>query len=99
MSDATQVVDRPDSGRYEILSDGEVAGYVTYDARADHIVLRHVEIDPAFEGRGMAFSLAKGVFDDLRAQGRKADPQCPYMARWIGKHPEYADVVVASGAA
>ena len=95
MTEDIEVVDRPDSTRYEILSNGEVAGHVEYHAMDEHIVLTHAETDPAFEGRGIASALAKGVFDDLRARGVKADPQCPFMARWLAKHPEYSDVVVA----
>jgi predicted GNAT family acetyltransferase len=98
MTAATTVVDRADASRYEILSDGEFAGFVDYRHQDDHIVLIHVEIEPAFAGQGMAFTLAQGVFEDLRARGRLVDPQCPFMARWLGKHPEYSDVVVAGGA-
>ncbi len=95
MTAATTVVDRADASRYEILSAGELAGYVEYRHIDDHIVLTHVEILPAFEGRGMGFALAQGVFDDVRTRGALLDPQCPFMARWFAKHPEYSDVVVA----
>ena len=98
MTAVTTVVDRTDTSRYEILSDGEFAGYLDYRSEDDHIVLIHVEIEPAFAGQGMAFTLAQGVFADLRARGRRVDPQCPFMARWVGKHPEYADLVIASAA-
>ncbi len=95
MTATTTVVDRTDASRYEILSDGELAGYLDYRHESDHVVLVYLEMIPAFEGRGLAFALAQGVFADLRARGAMVDPQCPFMARWIAKHPEYADLMVA----
>ena len=98
MTAVTTVVDRTDTSRYEILRDGQFAGYLDYRDENDHIVLIHVEIEPAFAGQGLAFTLAQGVFDDLRVRGLRVDPQCPFMARWVGKHPEYADLVIAGAA-
>jgi predicted GNAT family acetyltransferase len=97
MTVATTVLDRPDDNRYEILSDGEFVGSLEYRHDDDHIVLIHVQIEPAFEGQGMAAALAQGVFADLRTRGVMVDPQCPYMARWVAKHPEYADLITDPG--
>jgi len=30
------------------------------------------------------------------AAGKKVDPVCPYVASWIDKHPDYADVRVTA---
>lgn len=98
MTAATTVVDRTDASRYEVLRDGELAGYVDYRHEDEHVVLVYLEMVPAFEGQGLAFALAQGVFADLRERGHMVDPQCPFMARWIAKHPEYADLVVAGSA-
>ncbi|MGB7979838.1 MAG: GNAT family N-acetyltransferase [Candidatus Nanopelagicales bacterium] len=94
MANETQVVQRPETDRYEILTDGQVAGFVTYHEADDVVVLDHTEVQPAFEGEGLAGDLARGTFEDLRARGVRVQPLCSYMASWVGKHPEYADLVV-----
>ena len=37
--------------------------------------------------------LAKGVFEQIRASGRKVVPRCSFMAGWVSRHPEYDDIV------
>jgi predicted GNAT family acetyltransferase len=37
--------------------------------------------------------LVRHALDDLRAQGRRVDPACPFVAHYIRQNPEYADLV------
>ena len=46
-----------------------------------------------FSGQGIGSRLARAVFDDARANGIKLVLQCPFMAAWYARHPDYADVV------
>jgi predicted GNAT family acetyltransferase len=48
---------------------------------------------PEFEGQGVAAELAKFVLGDIRRRGMRVVPRCPYVAQYIRKHPEYADLV------
>ncbi|HHV22467.1 MAG TPA: N-acetyltransferase [Propionibacterium sp.] len=92
MSEPT-IEHKPKKKRYEAIVDGEVAGYITYERIADALDLQHTVVEPAFEGRGVGSALARGVFEDLRAQGGlTAIPTCPFVARWLAKHAEYADL-------
>jgi uncharacterized protein len=56
-------------------------------------VLVHTEVDPAFEGHGVGGRLAGYALDDVRRRGVAAVAQCPFVARYVRRHPEYADVV------
>jgi uncharacterized protein len=87
------VVDHPQLSRYEIRVDGEVAGFVRYLRRPDHLDLVHTEIASRFEGRGLARRLVAGVLDDVRANGGRIVASCPYVAAYLRKHPEQADLV------
>ncbi|GAB2975684.1 GNAT family N-acetyltransferase [Nocardioides montaniterrae] len=79
--------------RYEIHVDGELAGFAQYLVPdATHLDFVHTEIDPAYAGQGLAGQLVKVALDDVRAQGKRAIPHCPYVASYIRKHPEYADL-------
>jgi hypothetical protein len=33
------------------------------------------------------------ALEQIRAEGLSVDPQCSYMADFIDKHPEYADLI------
>jgi hypothetical protein len=57
------------------------------------ILLVHTEVPPRFSGQGIGSRLAQGVFDAVRASGRKVVAQCPFMAAYAGRHPEYADLL------
>jgi uncharacterized protein len=92
---SAEVRDNPEESRYEILEDGEVAGFVTYRLGGDRITLVHTEVAPAFEGRGLASALAVQVLADIRERGLGLVPVCPFFSAFIRKHPdEYVELVV-----
>ncbi len=97
MSDApaSAPVVRNDRGasRYEIVVDGAVAGFAAYVIQHGRVVFTHTVIDDAFEGKGLGSILARTALDDVRASGRRIVPQCPFIAGYIDRHPEYADLV------
>jgi predicted GNAT family acetyltransferase len=92
MSEPT-VQDDPGRSRYELRLGDEVVGHVEYQRHGDVVDLVHTEIDDGHEGEGLGSRLAAGVLDDLRRRGLHAQPSCPFIADWIAKHPDYADLV------
>ncbi|MER5640586.1 GNAT family N-acetyltransferase [Kitasatospora sp. NPDC002227] len=90
------VVDNADKSRFEIREDGELAGFAEYHRSGEEIAFIHTEIDPKFEGRGLAGKLARAALDTAREQGLAVLPYCPFVRGWIGKHPEYVELVPAS---
>jgi predicted GNAT family acetyltransferase len=81
------------AARYEILVDGQVAGFVTYRDVAGSRALLHTEVDPAFEGRGLASRLIQYALDDVRHRGLGLLPHCPFVRDFVAKRPTYADLV------
>ncbi|MFC9972152.1 GNAT family N-acetyltransferase [Spirillospora sp. NPDC127200] len=90
-----KVTNNADQSRYEIHVDGEPAGFAEYRTRAGAVVFTHTEVEPAYEGKGVGGALARGALDDVRAQGAKAVPLCPFIKGWIDKHPDYQDLVAS----
>lgn len=88
MADVTRNDDR-----YEIEVDNTLAGFVDYHVDGEVVTLPHTEVDKAFGGRGLAGELVRFALDDIREQGRKVNPTCPYVRSWIDKHPGYADLI------
>jgi uncharacterized protein len=91
--DAPQVVDDPEAGRFEVLVDGEVAGFAEYRRTTSAVAFTHTVIDPAFEGRGLGSVLARGALDATRAAGSPVLPFCPFIRRYIQRHPAYLHLV------
>lgn len=77
--------------------DDRLAGFAQYRRHGGRLVFIHTEIDDAFEGQGLGSKLARAALDDARAHGLRVVPQCPFIAEWIRRHPDYADLVDAPG--
>jgi predicted GNAT family acetyltransferase len=90
---ADEVTDNADERRYEIHSDGELAGYLLYGSRPGLLALIHTEIKPEFEGAGLGGTLVRGALDNARDRGMSVLPFCPFVNSWIERHPEYTDLV------
>lgn len=92
-----EVVDVVERSRFEVLVDGTSAGLADYrDAERAGAVVRtffHTEVDPAFEGRGLGGALVRAALDDARARGLRVVPTCPFVAAYIRRHPDDADLV------
>lgn len=93
MSDAVQVTDNPSEGRFEARVEGHLA-VLEYDIDDDgRRLLHHTEVPSELEGRGIGGQLARAAFAWARANGQKVVVTCPFVTRWLERHPEQADVV------
>ena len=90
-----KVVDNPEADRFEVLVDGEVAGFAEYRRMKSSVAFTHTVIDPAFEGRGLGSVLARGALDATREAGSPVLPFCPFIRGYIQRHPTYLDLVPA----
>ena len=91
-----RVADNPGESRFEIFTDdGERAGFAEHERQPGVMALRHTEVDDRFGGQGLGSALARGALDAAREEGLAVLPFCPFIRRWIGNHPEYADLVPA----
>ncbi|MET0789518.1 MAG: GNAT family N-acetyltransferase [Cellulomonas sp.] len=89
-----QVSDAPDKHRFEARSpDGELLGFSVYDTIGPTVVFTHTEVDPKFEGQGIASILVRAALDAVRESGRDVVAFCPYVKAWIARHPDYQDLV------
>ena len=91
----TEVVDRPETDRYELLADGKAAGFVEYKLSPGEIMFIHTEIDEAYEGKGLGSVLVRHVLDDARERGLAVLPLCPFVREWITRNEDYLDLVPA----
>lgn len=89
----TEIVHNVPKQRYEIHVDGKFAGLTEAKPDGDVVVFPHTVIFDEFEGQGLAAVLVAGALDDVRKLGQTVVAECPYVARFIEKHAEYADLL------
>ena len=82
-----------EGSRFEIRVDGETAGFAAYHRRPGVIAFVHTEIDPRFEGQGLASQLIKTALSRARAEGAAVLPFCPFVRSYIAGHSDYLDLV------
>jgi predicted GNAT family acetyltransferase len=92
---APVVTDNAAESRFEVHVDGQRAGLIKYQRNGDELSILHTEVDEKFQGMGLAGILARAALDQARARGESVLPYCPYVRSWIGKHPDYVDLVPA----
>ncbi|GAA4097115.1 GNAT family N-acetyltransferase [Nonomuraea soli] len=90
---SVDIKDNPAESRFEIFVDGRFAGFAEYTLTEKTVTFTHTEIYDDFEGQGLAGKLVAFALDASRDTGLKVRPLCPYVARFIGKRPEYQDLV------
>jgi predicted GNAT family acetyltransferase len=92
MNDQIDVRDNPAESRFEALVEGYTA-IAAYHRRADAIVFTHTFVPEELRGRGVGERLARHALDQARAEGLRVVPQCPFIAAFIRRHPEYQPLV------
>ncbi|WP_353506365.1 GNAT family N-acetyltransferase [Variovorax davisae] len=87
------IANNPAEHRYEARIGGELAGYCEYNLLSEAIMFTHTEVLEAFEGKGVGSALARHVLDEARTDGKHVIPVCQFIAGYIRKHRDYADLV------
>lgn len=86
-----RVRDNTAMNRYELAVDGATA-FASYRRTATTDTIFHTETPPALRGRGIGGELVKGALELIRADGRKVIAGCSFVADYLDKHPENADL-------
>lgn len=86
------LTDNTQAQRFELVKDGIVVGIAEYKISANTVTMTHTEVPDEYEGKGYGSELARLALDSLRDKQMKVIPSCQFIARFIQKHQEYADL-------
>lgn len=86
------VRDNKQLSRFELDAEGLIA-FSQYKRDGGVITILHTEVPPALGGKGVGSALVRGLLVIVRAENLKVVPRCPFVAGYIAKHPEYADLL------
>ncbi len=92
MSDI-EIRDDRAAGRLEAVQGDEVVGHIEYfalEAPERALVPVHTIVEPAYEGHGIAGSLARELYLLAAREGVTVAPLCPYVVKWAERHPDEA---------
>jgi predicted GNAT family acetyltransferase len=91
------VEDNPLVSRYEARVDGALDGVSEYELTEDMIIFLHTIVAEKYEGQGVGGAIARYALDDARARGLQVRALCPFIRGWMGRHPEYSDLLSPAG--
>lgn len=89
----TELRKNDEKSRYEILQGGQVVGFAEFRPVGDAVMLPHTEIEQGHEGEGLGSQLAKFALDNVKTEGKRVIPMCPFIAGYIRRNPEYTELV------
>ena len=78
--------------RFEVHSDGALA-FLSYTREGAAVVMDHTYVPDAFRGRGVGAALVRVALDEARCRNWSIVPRCSFVAAFIERNPEYADLV------
>lgn len=88
------LINNTDSNQYEFHIDGYIPKIEYVKSANGEIYLTHTEVPYELEGRGIGSQLAYKVLEDIKTQGLRLVPLCPFVAGYIKKHPEWKEIVM-----
>jgi hypothetical protein len=78
--------------RFELSIEGKVAVLDYVEQGENVLAFTHTFVPPELRGRNVAAILTKFALDDARRHGKKVVPQCSYVATYLERNKEYADL-------
>lgn len=67
--------------------------FLSYIHEGEHVILDHTFVPDELRGRGLAATLVRAALDEARQRNWRIIPRCSYVAGFIKRNPEFADLV------
>ena len=80
------------ASRFVAEIDGHLA-HADYALDGDRMVFTHTFVPPELRGRGIAEQLVRPALAYARANNLRVIPSCSYVAAFIERHQEFADLL------
>jgi len=77
--------------RFELEVEGGLA-FIDYRRSGRTLSLDHAEVPAALNGRGIGARLVQETLDLVRLRGERIIPRCSFVAHFVRRHPQYAEL-------
>jgi len=85
-----------DDTRFEIRVDEQLA-FLLFRLRGTRLSLIHTEVPPALQHQGLGDALAGAALEYARGHSLKVKVLCPFVEKYLTRHPEFQDLVETRG--
>lgn len=90
----SDVIQNQELDRFELVLDGELAGFSAYQLGDGVITFTHTEVLKQEREHGLGGRLVREALDQVRDHtDYRVVAECPFVAKWISEHPEYQDLL------
>jgi uncharacterized protein len=97
VEDRLTIVHNEARSRFEVaLGPGGERGELLYRRAGERIVFTHTGVPHAYRERGIGGRLVQAGLEYARREGLVVEPRCPFVARYIREHPEFAELLRAA---
>lgn len=96
MEENLKVVHNPEQNRFEVELEGQIAK-LDYLVDGDSIIMTHVGVPYEFRGHGVAGVITKAGLEYAKAKSLRVIPMCSYVAAYIRRNPQYAELTKYQG--
>jgi phosphoenolpyruvate-protein phosphotransferase len=79
--------------RFESQAGDAPLAFLSYTHEGEHVILDYTFVPDELRGHGMAATLVRAALDEARQRRWKIVPRCSYVAGFIERNPEFADLV------
>ncbi len=89
-----EVRNNREANRFEVTLGNEI-GLIAYEYRKDEptYIFTHTEVPPDYAHQGIADRMAAVALETAKAEGAHVVPLCPFVSKYIHKHPQYQSLV------
>ena len=88
------IVNNEARGQFQLVLDDNLA-WLEYRIRDGVIVLMHTDVPDLLGGKGIGTALAAYAFDYARAHHLSVKVYCPFVQKYVQRHPELSDIIVS----
>ncbi|HEY4337708.1 MAG TPA: GNAT family N-acetyltransferase [Puia sp.] len=87
------IINNQQQQQLQLTIEGELA-FLEYRLKDGVVYLMHTEVPDRLGGRGIGTALAAAAFDYAKAQGLQIKVYCPFVKKYLDRHPELAHLVI-----
>jgi len=64
------------------------------DCGGNTVKIESTFVSPELRGNNVASDLMLTAYEEIKAQGKKAELKCKYAVKWFEKHPDKRDILI-----
>lgn len=81
------------SRRFEVRVGDHPLAFLSYSFDGDRVVYGHTFVPTELRGKGIAANLVRAALEEARQRGWRVVPRCSYVAAFIKRNPQFADLI------